>query len=665
MKFKIIIILSLLLILCSCSKDKATDINNTVNEEMDDVGILSDLHTYDLFDIAVDNDENNIYIADKEHILITDRDGNKKSEIKGLQFCTKLALGDNGIYALDRRESGNVIKEFSSEGKLNQEIQIDTGGNNVLKIEYSNGKLIFLQYNKETEKNTISILNLENKVMKHVDIENIDVFTVYNDNTLIIGDFKSFQRKFVIYEYEKNEIIEEIESINASRCTDLVYDNRDSSLYYTEDCRIYKYNLKNNEAEKLIDLRNHTDFMFPKIVSTANTFYLLDTQYDRIFCIGKEAVNTKAKNALTIVSRNSVEHYLEKAEELFKRRNPQCDVAYKTKGNEGLKISIMSGDKDIDIIYVENHLYNDFIGCGAVIPLDGYQNVKENFTFMFDGIEDLCKYDNKLVGVPVHLGIYAWEANPVLLEKLNLELPEEDWNWNDFYEYAKLARKDINGDGRYDTYVIEGQARYPTFLQQYCSMYMDLSAGKASFNNDEFKSLLSLWKKMWNEDLIASGTFNNTKMKDNILFNLKNCSLKLGDAMIIYPPALPDGQKSYPSQVYLLSINSFSQNKDLAAELLSIYYSKEAQAAIELTTGRTYYKDISVYPPISSGKDKLSNDRNLEVFRNMFLHSEREQDHLDLRGYMLDTISEYMSDRITLDTAAKLIDDKAKMIVGE
>ncbi len=665
MKFKLIIILSLILVMCSCGTDKSSNIDSAINEAPDGINILSKLHTYDIFDIAIGNSGNNIYIADKEHILITDRNGNKKSEIKGFQNCVRFALGNSSIYALDRTKNGDVIKELSLDGKLKQEIPASTNGSNVFKIEYSNGNLIFHHHKRDTQKKTLSIFNLKNKNMKPVDIENADAFTVYNDNSLIIGVYSGVPHsKFIIYDYEKNEIIDEIE--NNLIYSDLIYDKNENCLYYI-DSRIYRYDLKSNETERLIDLRNYTSIAFTKIINDTDYFYLLDAKDDRIFCIGKDAVNTKHKEILTIVSvsRVSVEYELKKAEELFKKANPQCDIVYKSKGDNELKVSVMAGDNDMDIIYVENHLFNDFVGSGAVISLDGYQNIKENFTNMLDGIENLCTYNNSLVGVPVFLSIDMWEANQELLDRLNLKLPKEDWNWYDFYEYAKLSRQDINGDGINDTYIIEGKPSFPTFFQQYNSAYVDLAAGKASFNNDSFKNLLALWKKLWDEDLIAYGTRMSFKMKDNIVFSIANCFLALGDKAIACPPSLLDGQKSYPAQVYLLCINSFSQNKDLAAELLSFYCSKEAQTVIDPLTGRTFYKDISVYPPISAGAETFSNDKNIEIFKNMYKHSAREQDNVDLRCYMFGVIADYMRDGISLDKAVTLIDGKAKMIVGE
>ncbi len=655
----VIITLILLLTMCSCGSDNT---NITMNEESGGINIISELNTYDLFD-AVTNG-NNIYIADKEHILITDRNGSKKSEIKGLQFCTKLAISSDSLYALDRGNNSDVIKEYSLKGSPKQEIPISTS--NVEKFEYLNNNLIFHQYDTTSNKRYLSILNLNTKNMtsiNHRDLENIDVFSVYKDNTLIAGVSRgTSQNRFIIYDYEKGEIIEEIK--NNLYCSDLTYDKNDNCLYCTADCKIYRYDIKNNETEKLIDLSSYTGFVFYKIISNTDSFYLLDTKDDRIFHISKDTAATKSKDTLTIISRISIDSEFNKAEELFKKANPECDIIYRTKSLDDLKISIMAGDKDIDIIYVENYLFNDFVRSGAVITLDEYQNIKENFANMFYGIESLCTYNNKLVGVPMYVDIFAWEANQELLDKLNLELPDENWDWYDFYEYAKIARRDINGDGIKDTYIFEGQARYPAFLQQYNCAYVDLAAGTASFNNDEFKNLLLLWKKMWNEDLIASGSIMNTKMKDNIFFSMKRCSLALGDKAIVYPPTLLDGQKLYSAQIYLLCINSQSKNKDLAAEFLSVYCSKEVQTST-VPADRAFYKDINLYPSIPEKYGRISNKNNIEIFKSMFRYSKREQDHVDLRDFMLKIISDYMSDKISLDNTVTLIDDKAKMIIGE
>lgn len=651
--------------MCSCGADSSSDINSTVNRESGGITILSKLHIYDIFDIVVDNDGSNIYIADKEHILITDKNGNKKTEIKGFSNSTCLALGNNSLYALDRREGGDIIKEFSLNGKLKQEISINTSTNNVIKIDYANGNLILLQYDKSMGKSTLSILNLKNKLMKPIalNVENVDGFTVYKDNSLLIGALSEAPYgKLIIYDFEKGEIIEEFRNSPEMHFSDLIFDKNDNMLYYT-NWALYKHDFTNDEIDKFIDLRQYTGFAFTRIVSDANSFYLLDKVEDRIFCIGKNIIGEEPQNTLTIVSRFHID--FKEAVEVFKKANPNCDIVYKFKGINDLKVSVMAGNKDMDIIYVDSFTFFDFVRSGAAISLDRYQNIREQLTYMSDGIENLCKFNDKLVGVPAWIEMYAWETNQELLDKIGSDLPEENWDWYDFYEYAKLARRDINGDGTKDTYIIEGRADYPPFLQQYNSAYIDLVEGKASFNNDEFKSLLALWKKMWDEDLImASNKYLSIKMKDNIVFNSCLCSLAMAEKTIINPPALWEGQKSYPARLNLLCINSFSPKKDLAAEFLSVFCSKEMHKKISLSSFMALQDDISIYLPSTSNFSK-SNEKNIEIFKHMLKYSAREKDIFDMRQHLFGTIGDYMRGDIALDKAATLIDDKANMVLGE
>jgi hypothetical protein len=169
---------------------------------------------------------------------------------------------------------------------------------------------------------------------------------------------------------------------------------------------------------------------------------------------------------------------------------------------------------------------------------------------------------------------------------------------------------------------------------------------------------------MRGEDLIAEGRWRREKMKDNIVFSWKRGSLALGDKAIVCPPALLDGRKSFPAQVSMLCINSNSKNKDLAAEFLSVYCSKEVQT-VRIPTDEAFYKDISLYPPIPEEDGKFFNDKSINIYENMFKYSVREQVNFNLRDYMSDTISKYMNDEISLDEAVTLIDNKAKLVVGE
>lgn len=43
-------------------------------------------------------------------------------------------------------------------------------------------------------------------------------------------------------------------------------------------------------------------------------------------------------------------------------------------------------------------------------------------------------------------------VNKTLLEKENIEMPKNDWTWNDFYEICKKVTKDTDGDGKIDQF---------------------------------------------------------------------------------------------------------------------------------------------------------------------------------------------------------------------
>ena len=102
---------------------------------------------------------------------------------------------------------------------------------------------------------------------------------------------------------------------------------------------------------------------------------------------------------------------------------------------------------------------------------------------------------------------------------------------------------------------------------------MDLVNGKVSYADNSFLELLKLWKKIWDENLIVESR-NMKESKENILFTDETVTLNEGENHLVYVPCIP-GKPVFPAQFNLFCINKYSKNKDIAAEFLSLFISKE------------------------------------------------------------------------------------------
>jgi len=408
-----------------------------------------------------------------------------------------------------------------------------------------------------------------------------------------------------------------------------------------------------------------------------NIIFILDRKNKAIYCIEKEEIlKQNNQKSISILSPGELNGYcIDKTLEIFEKKYPDVKVKRTALGDSyytTLSTKLMSGDKDPDILLLHNLKINDFARNKCLLDLNAYPEIKDKFSKMFTGIEQLCTSYGSLTGVPYLLDIMAWAVNEDLLKRLNIELPGDSWTWNDFYEYAKKVRKDINGDGIKDTYIIEAEVRVPYFLDLYESIHIDAINAQVNIDRQELKDLLIIWKKLWDEDLLKPGRMKGHEEDDVLLYHI-DMSLALGDATIIYPPHL-EHERKYYAQFYALCINNNSENKELAVEFLSTYLSEEVQKHNPVDA---IYKDRSIYENsqyfIDAAKfsgdspfGKMSNDRNYEIYKTMLENSCANYGiPTDLRIFTINTIEKYIRNEIDADEAVSLIEQKAKMIIGE
>ncbi len=62
------------------------------------------------------------------------------------------------------------------------------------------------------------------------------------------------------------------------------------------------------------------------------------------------------------------------------------------------------------------------------------------------------KYKGKIYGLPRDFNTYVVFYNKDLFDKYGVSYPKSNWSWDDYLATAKALTKDVNGDGRLDTW---------------------------------------------------------------------------------------------------------------------------------------------------------------------------------------------------------------------
>jgi len=703
--FKILCIIICIILLTSCNGNKnnipistdsqnknsisSGDINNNVNKEFmnnsdrtNEAKICSEagsMHSYDmnddiifdLFDFDIDSNQR-IFIADKERIFIRYEDENSSNQKKvtefdsSLKFCRHIAIDNDILYALD--DKTNTIKAFGLDGTIIEEYDIDNGI--YISMKCKNKKaFVLLEDIHDTAKRYIIIYDLENKKKEQLKSNKVMYFSLYKDNTILILDLSDhINPTFFVYDYERGEIINEYPALVNNNI--FFYNPNDNMLYYIFEGNIKRCSLESNMTHTVY---SDVEAIFHKLLFNNNLCYALDVESNKIIKFNVDTISTNtSKNINIICGRENIENdqKIKMAIKLFQKSHPDINIQFTYindfEYDSVMNTKFMAREVDFDIYFLYSDFMEPYVRNSTYEDLNQYPSINESFNHTLKGIKGLCSYKEKIIGVPYNISSNAWEVNDDLLEQIGLPCPEGRWTWEQFYDYAKQARKDLNNDGTLNTYIKEVRMPYsiPLWLEEYESKYLNILEKKADYVNEIFINLLNMWKNVLDEGLIKEATGKTFIMKDNILFHDESMTLAKGSKNIIPPPSI-EKESKFPATIHMMCVNLWSKNKEIAIDFLCKYMSVDVQ---KINANRPIINDLSLYDEIQGPNNvRLSNGKNYSLCKNMFENSIRRSDssNIDFRIYRISTIREFLSGKLSAEKAAELIDKKADMVLNE
>jgi len=333
-----------------------------------------------------------------------------------------------------------------------------------------------------------------------------------------------------------------------------------------------------------------------------------------------------------------------------------------------LNKKIMAGNKSFDIFltgspiyYIQNKTYHD---------LSSYPSLISALKKMQDGVEKNCTYKNAIFGVPFEIAVYSWQLNESLATKLGITAPKGLWTWEQFYDLARKARKDSDGDGKADTYLVQPGGSgiiLCNMADQYAQLHLDMFSKKASYNTTKFIGMLKLLKKLYSEDLLRERRAGEKYVADDknaLLWQRReNCYDGLGkNRNMVYLPVI-QGNKWYPINLEYFVMNKNSQNKELAAEFMQLHlsnYSKRLSPSIEQYYKENDLADKSVFKENGGSPTK----KNMDVFDNMLNCGKVTIQNRDIALAVFDGMFNFINSEKSAEETAKKIDQKVKAILN-
>jgi multiple sugar transport system substrate-binding protein len=143
--------------------------------------------------------------------------------------------------------------------------------------------------------------------------------------------------------------------------------------------------------------------------------------------------------------------------DIFRRRHPEVRIEYESiesNYRERLLTSIVAGSPP-DVALLDNGSYGaaPFIARGLLVNVAAYlERIGVDTSAYYPEVLEIFRRPGGLYAFPKDFNPIVVYCNLDLFDEAGVALPDEDWTWADFLSTARALTRDVDGDGRIDTY---------------------------------------------------------------------------------------------------------------------------------------------------------------------------------------------------------------------
>lgn len=293
-----------------------------------------------------------------------------------------------------------------------------------------------------------------------------------------------------------------------------------------------------------------------------------------------------------------------------------------------------------DVIWLREEYLPILAEEGVIIPIDEYVEADEEFDgskYVHNALE-FCSYDGSLYALPRDIGVQVMAFNLDIMG--DTPLPENDWTWEDMVELGKQFM--VQEGGSYSQYGL-GWLDWKCLVYSNGGTLFADGGTRATFNDPKTVDALQFYSDLANDpdtmimpSAEASQGLGNPFIGKKAAFAVVGSwdFVKLQKVGINYDirpfPSGPDGEGTMRLSGLPIGINSKSNQKDMAYELVKfLCYSETAQTlqaqysiampSIESIVRSEVYTTTEFAPP--------SIDIYFEALENTFIeeHFKNEQ----------------------------------------
>lgn len=334
---------------------------------------------------------------------------------------------------------------------------------------------------------------------------------------------------------------------------------------------------------------------------------------------------------------------IDKAIERFEKEHKNVKIHYysgilKEDYSEWFSKQVLLGETP-DVFMILSNDFNQFASLGILKNLDEF--IYNDLTFQKDDYFNTAllsgEYNDIQYALPYETVPTLMFVNKTLLEKEGIEIPDNEWTWNDLYDICKKAAKDIDGDAILDQFGIynygwlDAARTNGAALFDENSMEIDLSQQNVVEAVKYLKSLYALNQKqnVTQEDFDSGNvvfmplSFADYRTYKTYPYKIKKYLNFQWDCITF--PAGRNGGNISEVNTLLMGISNKTEHEKLAWEFLKL-----------LTYDEDIQMDIFRYSQGASVLKKASNYKEVE----MILQEDMEESEKVIENPLLSRVIE-------------------------
>ena len=283
----------------------------------------------------------------------------------------------------------------------------------------------------------------------------------------------------------------------------------------------------------------------------------------------------------------------------FEKSNPninvECNVGVREKDySEWLSQKIINSETP-DVIAVLPNDFSTLIKDGVLKNLDEYILNDSSFDAgeIYNSALETCKYDGSYYALPREVDPMLMFVNETLLRERNIDIPSDDWTWDDFYDICEKVTQDTDGDGMVDVFGAINFNWQVAAATNGASPF-DSNGKRANFDSDEMMQAVSFVAKLnklnkgmipkemdFNEGRVAFKPFPYSWYRTFKTSAYRILKYNSFDWKCIKLPKGPNGKNAGELNSYLMSISTSTKYPDECWEFLKyVTTNEDAQKVI-------------------------------------------------------------------------------------